>query len=232
MATTDGRSGISTTAEFATHELRKAAKLEARTAFDFVDGHRKGFEAEQARADGERLLKPPSDLVGDASLEVVPAIDPDAHIPITRLCFVDTLQAPNTISIDASEHRAAVATRAGVLSPALDAAVTVGAKNSVEKMLAHQIAAAHIIGMEMIVRIQEGVRLPPVELARLTNATARLFEVCQSGALALLKLKLKGRQRVVVQHQHVTVADGGRAVVAGTVERASRSRGKDRENGE
>src|SRR5438309_898548 len=115
----------------------------------------------------------------------------------------------NTISVDASEHRAAIATRAGVLSPALDAAVSARAKNSIEKMLCHQMAAVHMAGMELLVRLQEAVRLPPAETARLTNAVARRFEVYQSGCLTLLKLKTKGRQRVVVQYQQVNVGDGG-----------------------
>jgi hypothetical protein len=67
-------------------------------------------------------------------------------------------------------------------------------------------------------------RVPPVEIARMTNAAARLFEVYQSACLTLLKRKAKGRQRVVVQYQQVNVGGGGHAVVAGRVGRASRSR--------
>lgn len=231
MSSEDGRSGISTIAGYASQEFRNADKLDARRAFDRLDGLRKPLEAERARADAERLMKPPHNLVGNASTEIVPAIEPGAHPPMARLCFVSTLEDPNTISVDAAEYRAAVATRAGVLSPALDAAVTIGARNSVEKMIAHQIAASHMAGMEILVRIQEQVRLPPVELARLTNAAARLFEVCQTGAATILKLKLKGRQRVVVQHQQVNVGNGGRAVVAGRLEGALPG-GRDRQNEE
>jgi len=99
---------------------------------------------------------------------------------MTRLA---TLAEPTTISVDASEHRAAVATRAGVLSSALDVAVSAGAKNSIEKMLYHQMAAVHMAGMEMLLRIEESPSLhqfPPVEIARMTNAAARLFEVEQA----------------------------------------------------
>jgi hypothetical protein len=76
-------------------------------------------EAARARADGERLLEPPERLIGNASTEAVPAPDLEANVPVGRLSFLDTLAVPNTISVDASEHRAAVATRAGVLSPVL-----------------------------------------------------------------------------------------------------------------
>ena len=50
----------------------------------------------------------------------------------------------------------------------------------------------------------------PREVARLTNAAARLIDAYQSGCLTLQKLKTKGTQRVVVQHQQVHVGDGGR----------------------
>jgi hypothetical protein len=86
--------------------------------------------------------------------------------------------------------------RAGVLSPALDAAVSAQAKNSIEKMLCHQMAAVHMARMELLVRLEEAVRLPPGETARLTNAVVRLFEVYQSGCLVLQKLKTGGTQRV------------------------------------
>ena len=58
----------------------------------------------------------------------------------------------------------------------------------------------------------------PREVARLTNAAARLIDAYQSGCLTLQKLKTKGTQRVVVQHQQVHVGDGGQAVVAGRIE--------------
>jgi hypothetical protein len=97
------------------------------------------------------------------------------------------------ISVDASEHRAHAATKAGVLSAALDAAASAGAETSLEKMLAHQVAAAHHAGMELLGRVAEdgglGPSLPPVERARLTNAAARLFEVAQGGCLTLQRMK-------------------------------------------
>jgi hypothetical protein len=232
----DARSDISTVAAYASHEFRTAAKLELRPALDGVDGFLKVREAERARADGEAFLKPPKNLIGDASTEIVPAPEPGAKVASARRSFLSTLAEPNTISVDASEHRAAVASRAGVLSAALDAAVSARAKNSIEKMLCHHLAAAHMAGMEMLIRVQEShflERLPPVEAARLTNAAARLFEVYQSGCLALLKLKAKGRQRVIVQHQQlVNVQQGGQAVVAGPLSGGSREGGRRRKNGQ
>ena len=52
----------------------------------------------------------------------------------------------------------------------------------------------------------------------IANAAARLIDAYQSGCLTLQRLKTKGTQRVVVQHQQVHVGDGGQAVVAGRIE--------------
>ena len=225
------RSGIAHTADLAAHELRNAEKLERRRAFDPVDAFRKTREADRAREDGERLLTPPKSLIGDASTELVPALgfSPEADTAFERHHVVATLEEPTVISVDASEHRAHAATKAGVLSAALDAAVSVGARNALEKMIAHQVAAAHHAGMELLGRLAEdgmvGPRLPPVELACLTNAASRLFEVSQGGCVTLQRMKTGGKQHVVIQR--VNVEQGGQAVVAGRVE-GGRRRGKDR----
>ena len=145
--------------------------------------------------------------------------------------IVATLEEPNVISVDASEHRAHAATKAGVLSAALDASVSAGASNSLDKMIAHQVAAAHHAGMALLGRVAEdgmvGPRLPPVELARLTNAASRLFNVSQGGCVTLQRMKTGGKQHVIVQH--VTVSQGGQTVVAGRVTGGRRRRGKNQE---
>jgi hypothetical protein len=217
-ASRDGRSGIAVTAARAGHELRTAEKLDRRRAFDGVDARCKTQEAAQSRAEGERLLAPPERLLGDASRELVPApTSHEAELSLARHHVLCTLEEPTVISVDASEHRAHAATKAGVLSAALDAAVPAGAATSLEKMLAHQVAAAHHAGMELLGRVAEdgalGPHLPPVERARLTNAAARLFEVAQGGCLTLQRMKTGGKQTVV--GQHVNIEQGGQAVVAG-----------------
>ena len=98
--------------------------------------------------------------------ELAPADGSPIDAPAARLQFVNTLADPTTIAVDASEHRAAVATRVGVLSVALDTAVTAGAKNSIEKMLCHQIAATHMAGMELLVRLGDAWRLVARSVSR------------------------------------------------------------------
>src|SRR4051812_10782873 len=52
------------------------------------------------------------------------------------------------LAIDASRQRMELAGKAKVLELGLDAAATIKATNSREKMLAHQMAAAHTAAME------------------------------------------------------------------------------------
>lgn len=101
------------------------------------------------------------------------------------------------------------------------------AQNSMEKMLAHQMAAVHkvtmILAAEADLRHQRLASsnlgysdqdLKTVEaFTKLTGAMARSSVAFQDGLLALQKLRSCGSQRIVVQH--VTVSDGGQAVVTG-----------------
>jgi len=126
--------------------------------------------------------------------------------------------------------RAALA--ADILEPAIDAAQSALASNSIEKMLCHQMTAAHFSAMRLLERSAKP-NLPPVEVARLTNAAARQMDVYQAACLTLQKLKTRGTQRVIVQHQQlVNVEQGGQAVVAGPLRGGSRKGGDGRKNGQ
>lgn len=104
------------------------------------------------------------------------------------------------------------------LALAIDAADSIGAANSLEKMLAHQMAVAHEASLRLMDRalayeaggrsMREG---DSVEACRLTNAAARLMSVFQDGLLTLQRLRTGGNQTVTVQH--VNVAAGAQAVI-------------------
>jgi hypothetical protein len=127
---------------------------------------------------------------------------------------VDTLENPNMISVDASEQRMILAAGASVLQAAVDASESAQAGNSLGKMLCHQMAAAHHAVMRLVARVGDG-GLPIVEGARLSNAAARMMQVYQEAFLTLQKIRTGGKQTVVVQH--VQVAEGGQAVIAGSM---------------
>ena len=120
---------------------------------------------------------------------------------------------------------------------ALDLAETVQARNSAEKLLCGQLAAAHHTAMKLLAKSlavgnlnHPEMRGDTIEACRLTNAAARLMSTFQEGLLTLGKLRTGGKQVVVVQHVHVT--DGGQAVVAGEMTTGGpRTQGGVSENG-
>ncbi len=130
--------------------------------------------------------------------------------------LVDTLANPSMLSVIASEYRVDLAAYidSRVAELAVDAAQSAQACNSLEKMLCHQMAAAHRAAMKLL---GQAVRVSnyPVEVARLSNAAARMMQVYQEGLLTLQKVRTGGKQTVVVQH--VQVAEGGQAVIAGNI---------------
>jgi hypothetical protein len=148
--------------------------------------------------------------------------------------FVDTVRARcDILAIDASRQRMVLADKASALELGLDAAATIQPRNSLEKMLVHQMAAAHVAAMELQAGARELLQrykrtscvhqALSVEAGRLMNASARMMGVYQDGLATLAKIRSGGTQTVVVQH--VSVGDGGQAVVAGQV-KAARPRKK------
>lgn len=158
--------------------------------------------------DAEALLKPPKDLVKACGEAIRPEFRLD-HI-------VDTLQEPNMIGVVASEHRLDLAACVGsrVAGSAVDAAQSIQAENSLEKMLCHQMAASHRAAMKLVARSLD-MHDQPVEMARLSNAAARAMQIYQEGLITLQKLRTGGKQTVIVQH--VQVSEDGQAVITGSV---------------
>jgi hypothetical protein len=152
----------------------------------------------------------------------------DADLPgRTREVAQAVAARPGMLAADASLARLALARDAGALALAVETAEDVGAETAAEKMLAHQLAAGHALAMRLLASADgdltrhvtgRAMNLNPnahVEATRSALAAARLMDACSRSALAFDRLRHGGRQVVTVQH--VTVADGGRAVVAGSV---------------
>jgi hypothetical protein len=138
----------------------------------------------------------------------------------------DTVNDPNYVTVDASRDRLELANQAGCIEEALDAADTIGAQNSLEKMLAHQLAASHRSSMQLTAQLNRCIeRMSAIDVqaresaniqaTRLAGAIARLNGSFQAGMLTLQKIRNRGQQVVTVQH--VTVSEGGQAVVAGKI---------------
>jgi hypothetical protein len=161
-------------------------------------------------------------------------------IPASVLCensraleFFDTVERPDYVAVDASRDRLELANEAGALESGLDLADSIGAKNSAEKMLAHQMAAVHRSAMKMMGLVnyrvermdgmlpRQGVSMDDLqrlnmETCRMAGAVTRMMGSYQQGLLTLHRLRTGGTQHVVVERlQQVNVNEGGQALVAG-----------------
>src|SRR3954453_10673289 len=147
--------------------------------------------------------------------------------------LVDTVRSePDMVTARASVVRLELAADSSSLDLAIDTADTIKARNSLEKMLAHEIAVAHSLAMKFAAKSEQLLghvtswatparqQVSSIEAARLANASARMMESFNQGLLTLDRLR-NGRQQVVTV-QHVTVAPGGQAIVARTVKNQPR----------
>ena len=176
---------------------------------------------EQASTDALTLeTKPPVGTGG----ELVPEGD---QIKRGGGNFIDTVERPDAVTAAASMDRLKLADDGiGCVALAVDTAETIQAANSIEKMMAHQLAAAHKLAMTFAGKAHQlieenGIGWTPkptiyaTEASRVANASAKMMDAFQKGTLALHKLRTGGKQIVTVQH--VNVNDGGQAVVTGGI---------------
>jgi hypothetical protein len=165
---------------------------------------------------------------------------PTGEKTMDRPDLVDTVRSqPDLINARASVARLELVADTGALDLAVDVADTIKARNSLEKMLAHQIAAAHGLALKFVAKSEQMLgfvtswdtaarqQVSSIEASRLANSAARMMESFNQGLLTLDRLRNGRRQVVTVQH--VTVAPGGQAIVTGEVSpRGSRRRGGNR----
>jgi hypothetical protein len=204
--------------------MRRQAAIRARAddaLFFEREAQREFLEAERYRLAGnmdaaevhyertENLKRMSSELLevsGDLTLGVGGEIVAEKGIR-------DTLAEPNVVNTAASAGRADLLEEAGVAELALDASQTIGASNSLEKMLAHQMVLCYDQSFRLVA--QANSEHSTVEKARLINASARMMKTYQEGFLCLNRIRTGGKQVVVVQHVHVN--DGGQALVSAHV---------------
>lgn len=127
-----------------------------------------------------------------------------------------TIRHPDQVALDASADRKRLLVGQpieDVVALGLDVAASVGARNSVEIMLGHEVAALHRAGMQAL---EDGMKQTDVmHKTRLLNTAARCMAAVQTAALTLQRLQQGVRQDVHVRHVHVH--EGGQAVI-GNVE--------------
>jgi len=132
----------------------------------------------------------------------------------------NTVREPTLITAAAQLDRLRLADAAGALDIALDAADTIQPQNSMEKMLAHQLSAAHVLAMRMAGNANHWLcraaeygncmrsEVANVEAARAANTAAKMMQAFQQGIVTLHRIRSGGQQKVTVVHQHVQVAGG------------------------
>ena len=118
---------------------------------------------------------------------------------------------PEIVTRDASTHRTELLTYLGneCASLALGLEIDMKPKNRVEQMLLDLMAVSYKMALET--SSKGFLAADPADQTRLLNLSARMAENFQKGALTLQRLQSGGNQQIIVQH--VTVAQGGQAVV-------------------
>jgi hypothetical protein len=100
-------------------------------------------------------------------------------------CLKEPLNIPDLTAVEASLDRSRLLLQSGtdVAAMALDAANSIQAVNSLERMLAHQLAAAHKLVIKQMGQVcyEQNARYQTKRL----NAAARCMAVYQQGLLAL-----------------------------------------------
>lgn len=117
----------------------------------------------------------------------------------------------DVVSLEASNERVRLISSLGhdISALALDTANAVGAVGSIEKMLAHQIAAAHHQAMTLLA--QASVEPGSALQLQYSGLAAKWMAAMQNAVVTLKKLRASGEQRITIQH--VNVSDGGQAVI-------------------
>lgn len=137
----------------------------------------------------------------------------------------DTLLQPNidAVAIDASMERTTMLHHAGALELGLDLSQSIQAKNSMEKLFAHQMAVLHAKAMECMTKAAD---FPPgredLEI-KMLNVACRMMDSYQKGMETLGKIRNGGKQTIVVKQVHVS---GGQAVIADNITRGGSNGGE------
>jgi hypothetical protein len=183
------------------------------------------LEAQQLEDAARAVLKAPemaptAASSGERAAYTYP--DPNDHALGRHLR--DTLRNPEMTAVQAALERVRLLMDLDCLELAQDLADTIGTRDSIERLMAGQLAATHAMALRFLALSQKAAshaaepgepywREHNVEACRLGNVAARLMSSFHEAVLTLGKLRSGGTQNILVQH--VRVQDGGQAVIAG-----------------
>jgi hypothetical protein len=184
----------------------------ARTMQEVFDHEQDGLNAEGLRNKAEWARYAANEIKRQASgrsKDIATAHGEAVPDPKNRILY-DTLTVPNLAAVEASFNRSRLLLEIGpdMAAMGIDAADSIQATNSAEKMLAHQLAATHKTAMELLAPMPDD---NSVVRAKRVNAAVRCLTAYQQGLLTLRKLRLNGPQRIMVQYVNIT--EGSQAVI-------------------
>lgn len=184
-------------------KLKQIAKRKRLMApkYDRVRYNMTCAEADEMALEASIMLTPLEPLKKGSGGEIVPPY----ALGLSGLEFA--LKEPNLLDAEVTIKRTDLAEKAGVFEMAIEVSESVKAKNSVQRMQAHQLVLAHKYAMELMADASK--QRDPIFKVKLMNCSARLMETYSKGALALQRLQSGVSQ--VVQVQHVQV--NGQAVI-------------------
>jgi len=183
----------------------KEQALQKRVTATYKNPVRKEFELGEAFAleqESLALLTPVKQLKRGLGDEIVPPLE------LGHSGLEEALKQPDLLDCDATIKRSKLADEAGVFEMAIETAESTKAKGSVQKMISHQLAAAHHHAMRLLGEADR--QKDPLIKCKLMNTSTRLMEAFSKGALTLQKLQTGANQIVTVQHVSV---NGGQAII-------------------
>jgi hypothetical protein len=185
--------------------VMKEQALQRRVTANYKNSTRRDFDLGEARLleeEAEACLTPLEPLKTALGGEILPPHS------FGMIGLEGTLKEPDMLDCEVSVERTQLADKAGVFEMAIQTAEDAKAKGSIQKMLTHQMAAAHKHCMRLIAESND--QRDPMIKAKLTNTAVRLMDAYAKGALTLQKLQGGASQIVTVQHVSI---NGGQAVI-------------------
>jgi hypothetical protein len=191
-------------------KLRQEAERKKLMApsYDPIKAHFDTSVANNMLLESAELIKPHTPLNQGSGGEIVPPY----AFGMSGLELA--LREPDLLDAEVTIKRTDLAEKAGVFEMAIEASESVKAKNSIQRMQAHQLALAHKYAMELMADASK--QRDPIFKVKLMNCSARLMETYSKGALVLQRLQSGASQ--VVQVQHVQI--NGQAVIGNVGGRA------------
>jgi hypothetical protein len=162
--------------------------------------------ANEMEREAQALLIPEHPLQAGLGGEIIPPMKDS--LPGLE----SALQMPDLLNLEASVQRSSLIERAGVLELGIETAKDTRAQGSVQKMISHQMAAAHKRAMNLLAESQE---TKDVDVAcKKARTAAKMMDAFSRAALTLQRLQTGASQVVQVQHVQVNgpavIGMGGR----------------------